>query len=119
MRVVCSVEVKEGKRLRLRGGPVGVSWGVFVPERRDVGMAGERATREGTRVLVDLDALEEECCQQVGCVVVDYEGTVIVRLEKSGGGVVGVSEVGELVEVAAQRWRDWQSVLEGALKDRG
>ena len=114
-RVVCSAEIKEGRRLKVRGGSVGVSWGVVVPEARDGGRVGS----EGARVLVDLDVLEEECCGEVGCVVVDYDGRVVVRLEKSGGGVVGVRETGGLVGVATERWREWQSVLERAMKDRG
>ena len=118
-RVVCSAEIKEGRRLKVRGGSVGVSWGVVVPEVRDVGMGGQRGGGERGRVLVDLDVLEEECCWEVGCVVVDHDGRVVVRLEKSGGGVVGVREMGELVGVATERWREWQSVLERAMKDRG
>ena len=113
MRIACSAEVEEGRRLRLRGGSVGMSWGVFVPERRDVGSADQ-----GTSVLVDLDVLEEECCSEVGCVVVDDEGRRVVRLEKSGGGVVGIREMGQLLEVARERWKEWQGVLERALKDR-
>ena len=47
-----------------------------------------------------------------GCVVVDDEGGVVVRVEKWGGGVLGGKEVMEVVGLAGERWREWKKVLE-------
>jgi exosome complex component RRP43 len=75
-----------------------------------------------------MDAFEEESCAERGCVVVDVErsesgegngGVVVKRIEKSGGGVVGVREVGEILKLAEGRWREWRCVLEKARKDAG
>ena len=100
MAVYCSAEMSEARKLRLRGMPVPLSWGVF----------------EG-RVLVDLDGMEEECCAEKGCVVVDVDedeerAVVVVRVEKWGGGVVGAKEVVEAVKLAGARWTEWRKVLE-------
>ena len=97
MAVFCSPEMSEARKSGLRGMPVPLSWGVF----------------EG-RVLVDLDGMEEECCQEKGCVVVDEEGGLVVRVEKWGGGTVGGKEIMEVVNLAGWRWREWSKVLEGA-----
>ena len=111
--VICSVEVVEGKRLKLRGMPVPLSWGVFVPELR----VGAKKPREEMWVLCDLDAFEEECCLERGCVVVDVDdnGRVeIMKLEKSGGARVGGKELMKLVGLAEKRWRVWENTLKAA-----
>jgi len=36
-----------------------------------------------------------------------------VRLEKGGGGVVGMGEMRGLVGRAQERWREWKGVLDG------
>jgi exosome complex component RRP43 len=110
--VICSAEVVEGRRLLLRGMPVPLSWGVFVPEVRVGGKGGGEMW-----VLCDLDAFEEECCLERGCVVVDVDenGRVeIMKLEKNGGARVGVKELKTLVGLAEKRWRVWENTLKAA-----
>ena len=110
--VICSAEVVEGKGLRLQGMPVPLSWGVFVPELRVRGKAAEEMW-----VLCDMDAFEEECCLERGCVVVDMDkkGRVeIMKLEKNGGARIGVKELKTLVSLAEKRWRLWENTLKAA-----
>ncbi len=96
MAVYCSPEVSEAKKLRLRGMPVPLSFGVFEGE-----------------VLMDLDGMEEECCAEKGGVAVDEEGEVVLRVEKWGGGVAKGIEITQVVKLAGGRWREWKKVLEG------
>ena len=111
--VICSAEVVEGRGLKLRGMPVPLSWGVFVPELR----VGGKKSGEEMWVLCDLDAFEEQCCLERGCVVVDVDekGRVeIMKLEKSGGARVGGKDLMKLVGLAEKRWRVWENTLKAA-----
>ena len=94
--VFCDPDIQRSTKLRLRGTPTPLSFGVF----------------EET-VLVDLDAMEEECCTEQGCVVVDGDSGDIVRVEKWGGGVVGGKELVHIVRLAGERCRAWKKVVEG------
>lgn len=112
--VVCSADRGQARGLGVRGWPVSVGFGV-VPAPKDATGAREDG-RKGT-VIVDMDALEEECCAETGCVVVDASEdagaqTVLVRVEKSGGSAAGVKEVQEIVKIAEGRWREWRALLE-------
>lgn len=107
--VRCSAERGEGRRLEMRGMPVALSWGVFVPEMR----MGRKSAEE-MWVLCDLDAFEEECCEEGGCVVVDMDGrgrVEMLKLEKNGGARVGVGELQMLLGLAEKRWKAWEKVL--------
>ena len=118
-RVFCSAEMEEARKLGLRGMPVALSFGVFVPEKRSV--PDEQQREAGVRLLVDLDTFEEECVEERACVVVDVsDGEEMVhRIEKSGGGRVGMQEVQEMLRMAGERWREWRIVLEKAMKEAG
>ena len=41
------------------------------------------------------------------------EKVKMVKIEKSGGGVIGVKEMRELVGLAEGRWREWRKVFAG------
>ena len=126
-RVLCSSDVGRATMLTLRGMPVGVSFGacrlderVLEAARRRDGEAGKKVKatkKEEAVLLIDLEGIEEECCADTGCVVVDCsrgEGaTELLRVEKSGGGFVGLEEIQTLVKVAKGRWKEWTALLNG------
>jgi exosome complex component RRP43 len=107
--VRCSAEREEARKLEMSGMPVSLSWGVFVPENR----MGSKFAEE-MWVLCDLDAFEEDCCLEGGCMVVDMdeEGKVeILKLEKIGGARVDLKELKMLFGTAEKRWKVWEKVL--------
>ncbi|OQV04124.1 3' exoribonuclease family, domain-containing protein isoform 2 [Cladophialophora immunda] len=116
-KVICSMDVKEARKLRLRGMPVPSSWGLFVPEKRLLTMQNDGEDRSW--ILMDLDTFEEESCAEVGCITVDCsngaDSAVVLRIEKSGGSVVGVDQIAQVAESAKQRWQQWKNVLDTAL----
>ena len=99
--VLCSDDPGEARGLDLYDMPVALSFGVF---------EGDGEGKGKRWVLVDMDGFEEGLCREGGTVVVG-EGGKIVRIEKDGGGVVGVKEVRGLVEMARGRRREWIGVL--------
>ncbi|KIW97388.1 uncharacterized protein Z519_02780 [Cladophialophora bantiana CBS 173.52] len=115
-KVNCSMDVKEARALRLRGMPVPSSWGVFVPEKRLLTMQNDE---DRYWILMDMDALEEESCGESGCITVDCSNSAdlasFLRIEKSGGSVVGVDQIAGMAEFAKRRWEQWKNVLEHAL----
>lgn len=104
--VLCDPSVAQSQRLQINNFPVALSYGVFAP--KDVGGKGKKW------VLVDIDAFEEGVCEEAGTVVVRDIGRemAVLRLEKSGGGGVGMREMRELVGLAARRCREWRDVLD-------
>jgi len=113
-QVLCSPEVSEARRLRIRGAPVSTSFGVFVPEKR-VKKDGEAQHW----ILVDTDTFEQECCGETGCITIDVDdaGSVdVLRIEKSRGSVFGVEEAERMTAIATSRWKEWKRVLDDALK---
>ncbi|MCJ1403618.1 hypothetical protein MMC11_006841 [Xylographa trunciseda] len=112
--VVCSPLVAEARKLVLRGWPVVGTFGVF--EAGVGGEGGKDAEEEGTRawILADPDDFEEALCAETVTVVVDGgNGGKVLRVEKGGGGVVGVGEMRECVEMVRARGREWTDVLGG------
>jgi exosome complex component RRP43 len=112
--VICSPEIREGKRLRLRGCPVPLSFGVFIPDKTTSGPVKAKSW-----ILCDTDTFEDDCCAEKGTVTVDAgveEGWNLVKVEKSGGGRAGRSELKDLVELAGVRWKEWNKVLQDATK---
>ena len=118
--VLCSPLPREATRLSLNGLPVPLTVGMFSREDQE-GFAtdvAERVKKEEGRqkwCLVDMDGFEEGCIRETACVVVKGEGrgAEIVRIEKSGGGLIGRDEMRELVGAAGRRWKEWRSLLDG------
>jgi exosome complex component RRP43 len=106
--IYCSPEIEQATRLRLRGCPVPLGCGVF-----EMGEGAEKV--RSPQVLVDLDVMEEECMDEKGCVVVDFDEResepTILRLEKWGGGNFPIESLRDVLGVANERWREWQRVL--------
>ncbi|KIX09138.1 uncharacterized protein Z518_00216 [Rhinocladiella mackenziei CBS 650.93] len=116
-QVLCAAELEHARRLRLRGMPVPSSFGVFVPEKRllpDNQNGGQGDDQYW--ILMDTDGWEEESCRETGCVTVDVEddsGAIsILRIEKSGGSIVGADQIMEITNFAERRWRQWKDVLD-------
>jgi len=123
--VVCSENVAEVRRLELNGRPLAATWGVFVAD------AGERAMEKSQGsdmwkdvdvdgsskrawLLADPDGFEGALCQEVVTVVVDCSNgqeARVLKLEKSGGGAVGIKQMKQLVRRAEARWKEWDAVL--------
>lgn len=123
--VVCSEEAGEARRLELKGRPVALTWGVFVAD------AGEQAVgklqgsemwkevdHDGSKkrawLLADADGFEDALCKEVVTVVVDCsdgQEPRILKVEKSGGGAVGIKEMKQLLRGAVERWKEWDAVL--------
>lgn len=112
--VLCSPHASEATKLRLHDLPIPLTFGVFVADDQDrvlgPGVGGGKEKNDSW-ILADMDAFEESCVREEVCVVVDAE--VVVRLEKGGGGVVGMGEIRGLVGRARERWREWRRVLDG------
>jgi exosome complex component RRP43 len=112
--VVCSPETSEASHLRLRGCPVPLSFGVFVPDKMTGGSGQAKSW-----ILCDTDTFEDDCCTEKGTVTVDEASMGswnLVKIEKRGGGRAGRAELKELVEWAGTRWREWDRVLQDAMK---
>ncbi len=108
--VLCSLELSNARRLTLNGCPVPMSFGVFVPEKRTIGLS--KATNW---ILSDLETFEEGCCVEKGTVTIDQTSRgkwEILKMEKSGGGRAGTVELTALLELARARWNEWEQVLQ-------
>lgn len=104
-RVVCSPLVEGSRGLELRGSPRACGFAVFdtsAPVRGEKGKAW---------VLADPDGFEEGVCRETVTVTV-REGGEVCRIEKSGGGAVGVEMMRDLIEQAQERWKTWASVTD-------
>jgi exosome complex component RRP43 len=109
-QILCSSEVNVTRTLRLRGVPVPSSFGVFVPD------AGFITKDEEDRywVLMDMDGLEEETCEESGCITVDCSdgNDSMLRIERNGGVHIGVGQMEGIAGFAKKRWEQWKEVLE-------
>ena len=107
--VLCSPRPAEASRLRLRDLPVATTFAVFstaspLKQRED----GE------SWVLGDPDGFEEEQARELVTVTLGAKGRgglVILRLEKSGGEILGVAKIGECVRLAGGRHKQVSEIL--------
>ena len=123
--VVCDDAVAEASKLRMGRWPIAATFAVLEPKQEGggnndkQGIAGTSGKNKAW-ILADPDAFEEGLCEERVTVVVDVrkeederEKMKMVKIEKSGGGVIGVKEMRELVGLAEGRWREWRKVLAG------
>ncbi|MCJ1409763.1 hypothetical protein MMC19_003846 [Ptychographa xylographoides] len=106
--VLCDERVSESQLLRLGKLPIASTFGVF-----QSGAGAKRESERGVWILADPDDFEESLCEETVTVVVDGDGKGgrVLRIEKSGGGAVGLVEMKGCVEMAGRRWREWRDVL--------
>jgi exosome complex component RRP43 len=105
--VLCSPLKDEIIPLRLRSLPIASTFGVF--EEKKV-----RGDTPRCWVLADPDDFEESLCEEMLTVVVDRNEdgkVVILRIEKSGGGALGMEGMRRCVEIAEGRRMEWGKVL--------
>lgn len=108
--VLCDPRQENYFLLVIRSFPVALSWCVFAGSGRN---HRKKINAEEAILLVDPDDFEESCCEEAGIVVVDYHDEIqkIIRVEKTGGGVVGVGELKNVLDVAKERWIQWKDLL--------
>ena len=111
--VRCDNDSAKAKPLRLNGAPFPLTLAVFTTRRP--GTPGKGSDW----ILADPDAFEEQQCHETVTVTVDATDPKppirLLKLEKSGGGVVSREHVRHLVDLAHQRWTQWQHVLDASL----
>lgn len=129
--VLCDADFAKARRLSLRGLPCPLSFGVFVPDPKlqlgvdaqvNGAVSGKSKKEMAATVLVDIDAFEDDVCEEKGNVVVDCSGNKsrVLRIEKVGGhGRLGVDGMKEVTRRAETRWTEWNRVLEAALRSAG
>ena len=102
--ILCSDELALTRPLNLPGLPIASTFVVF-----DSG----KGSKSRSWILADPDTFEEGLCNESVTVVVDGSArdTKILGISKAGGAAVGKAEMKELVQMAVQRWRDWEEAL--------
>lgn len=67
-------------------------------------------------VLLDPDRLEDELCQESVTVFVDRSTgkTRVMSLNKSGGTVIGVHLMRQMIGMAEKRWEEFAKIMPGA-----
>lgn len=109
--VVCDDDASHFERLiehRILSVPL--SFGLFTKDN------GTEA-REEKWILVDMDGFEEGICREGGTVVVKRshkDPLEVIRIEKIGGGGIGPADIRRLIQLASERWHEWDSVIEKA-----
>ena len=110
--VLCSDLRSEATKLQLRSFPVASTFAVFNGKRGD---PREGKGKRQAWVLADPDTFEEGLCGEDMTVVVDKEESgvevQVLRVEKEGGGFVGIEGMKELITLAEGRWKEWRTVL--------
>jgi exosome complex component RRP43 len=115
-QVLCSAD--RGQSLSLHGLPVPNTFGVFVPDRR--GVANQSTDEPPHWIVADMDAFEETSCTETCCITIEMDATngetSILRLEKTGGAVLDVGRVKDLLATAESRWRHWDQLLNSVFR---
>lgn len=120
--IVCSDDIKEARKLQLRGLPVASSFCVFDADaaaswRPVVIPHADEPKQKGSQkywILADPDGYEEGLSQERAYLVVDKEKgkTVIVRMEKHGGWTIDTEDLRKLVDISGQRWDEMKKILD-------
>ncbi|PBP16893.1 3' exoribonuclease family protein [Diplocarpon rosae] len=106
--ILCADTVSDSKKLTLRGMPIAVTTLVFRAKEQVRGRDDKKHW-----ILVDPDTFEEGLCDETVTVVMDCENekTKLLGISKSGGSLVGVEEISELVGLAEKRWEELNKLL--------
>ncbi|KAH8811419.1 exoribonuclease family protein [Xylogone sp. PMI_703] len=107
--VVCDDSIAESKKLTLRGMPIATTAVVF--------RAKEQLHKDSKHwILFDPDTFEEGLCDETVTVVVDCTDgpkTKVLGISKSGGAIIGKSEMSDIVGLAEKRWAEFNGLLKG------
>jgi exosome complex component RRP43 len=71
----------------------------------------ERGKEERALVLADPDDFEESLCAESVTVVADARGGGLLRIEKGGGGYLGIESMRKVVAMAEERAIEWGQLL--------
>ncbi|KAL9085905.1 MAG: hypothetical protein Q9165_007388 [Trypethelium subeluteriae] len=131
--VLCSDQSEASRQLNIRGLPVSAGLGIFVPEKgKSAKVNSKRRVLRGLEdpgathheqeesaeawLLADMDAFEEELCQEQITVVLDCSTgkTKILKVEKNGGNFVDIEEMKRAIRLAEGRWIEWKNHLEAS-----
>ncbi|KAI6904354.1 hypothetical protein KC318_g6539 [Hortaea werneckii] len=107
--ILCSPMTADARKLPLQTLPVALSFATFSTQSS----LKQRGQGESW-ILADPDGFEEDLCQETLTVVVvpkKGKGTAILRLDKSGGSVIGRESLKRCITMAEDRWSVWESVL--------
>ncbi|KAI7229532.1 exoribonuclease family protein [Hortaea werneckii] len=107
--ILCSPMAADASKLPLQSLPVALSFATFSTQS-----ALKQRGQGETWILADPDGFEEDLCQEALTVVVVPEegnGFAILRLDKSGGSVIGRESLKRCIRMAEDRWSVWESVL--------
>ena len=110
--VISKAEWDQPVYLSLWNMPVVLSFGVFLGDAD--GPAGKRERRRW--ILADLDGFEEGLCKETFSIAIRVPGHLI-RIEKEGGGNVGVEELRECVEEAETWSQQCVDILQETVDD--
>ncbi|GAM89721.1 hypothetical protein ANO11243_077600 [Dothideomycetidae sp. 11243] len=109
--VVCSARRADARKLELSATrPIAASFAAFSTQSKVRGEDGR------AWILADPDAFEDGVCSESITVTVGAKGQIL-RVEKSGGLVIGVDETETLIEEAQHRWAEWDMALLQARAD--
>ncbi|KAB5517360.1 exosome complex exonuclease RRP43 [Coniochaeta sp. 2T2.1] len=99
----------EKKALTINGLPIATSAGVFLEKDQGLHLGGAGKYW----VLLDPDRLEEGICQESVTVVLDRSGgeTRVRSLEKSGGTIVGIELMREIMKMGEERWEEFRGAM--------
>lgn len=105
--ILCEDAVSESKKLRLHGLPIAITSLVF--------RAKEQGQDRKHWILMDPDTFEEGLCEESVTVVLDCSSkkTKILGISKSGGTIVGIEQMKEIVGLAEKRWVELKRLLTG------
>lgn len=110
--VLCDDQIANAVPLHIMNWPIASTFAIFEGGRSDRGKEDGRSW-----VLADPDRFEEGLCDEgVTVVLIRKEGRrdlKVVRIEKSGGGVVGIKEMREVVKLAEGRYWELRKIIEG------
>ncbi|KAK6397196.1 hypothetical protein LTR65_007696 [Meristemomyces frigidus] len=109
--ILCSPLTAEAHRMQLSGLPIASTFAVF-----STASPLKRLEEADSWVLADPDSFEEELCKENLTVVMGTKhagNDGLLRLEKTGGSVIGKVAMQRCVRMAEDRWREWKGVLGG------
>lgn len=107
--ILCSPLSDETKKLRLHSLPIASTFAVF----STASPLKQRSEAENW-ALADPDGFEEDVCKEsLTVVVLPKQGghSGVLRLEKSGGVVIGQALMEQCVRMAESRWSAWEAAL--------
>lgn len=107
--VLCSPQAARATRLELGLLPMASTFAVFSTASPLKGRAGSQHW-----VLVDPDSFEEDTCEEMLAIASTHENgaSTLLRLEKTGGTVVGYELIAECLRLAEERFKEWRRALE-------